>query len=89
MATEIASTISDLGEVTIPEEVRDLLRLRAKDTVIVRIEDGRVSLMPREFTVEETFGSVAPLNRPEDFESMIREVKEEKAERTVRQMRDG
>lgn len=45
--------------------------------------------MPRELTLEETFGSVTPLNRPEDFETMIREVKEDKAQRTVQMLREG
>jgi len=89
MAVEIASPVSDLGQVTIPAEVRDLLRLRANGTVVFRIEDGRVSLVPRELTLEETFGSVTPLNRPEDFEALSRQAKEEKADRTVRKIRAG
>ena len=36
-----------------------------------------------EFTLEETFGSVTPLRRPEDLVELSRLAKEEKAARTL------
>jgi len=37
-------------------------------------------------TLESVFGSVSGRNQPEDFDQMIREVKEERAERLVRKL---
>ena len=42
-----------------------------------------------EFTLESVFGSVQPSARPEDIEALIRDAKEEKAERTIREMNEG
>ena len=79
---EITGRVSARGQVTIPIEVRRLLGVEPSDLVVFRIEDGEVRLVPAEFTLETTFASVMPLQRPEDFEQRIRDAKEEKAERT-------
>ncbi len=38
----IASTVGKRGEVVIPEEIRERLRIRAGNTIIFRVEAGRV-----------------------------------------------
>ena len=40
------------------------------------------------FTLESAYGSVKPSRRPEDFEELIRIAKDEKAEDTVRKLRE-
>lgn len=86
---EYVSTITSKGQTTIPVEVRRLLGIKPRDKIAFRVQDGVVRLMPVEFTLEETFGSVTPLQRPEDFEELSRLAKDEKAARTVREMRQS
>jgi AbrB family looped-hinge helix DNA binding protein len=87
MMREYVTTVTQRGQVTIPAEVRRLLGAKPRDKIAFRVENGTVRLMPVEFTLEETFGSVTPLHRPEDIEELIRLAKDEKAARTVREMR--
>lgn len=83
---EITTTITQRGQVTIPAEIRRLLGLKPKDKVSFTIEDGEVRLAPATFNLVSAYGSVKPSQRPEDFEEASRIAKEEKAEKTVREM---
>lgn len=84
---EITAAITQRGQVTIPVEVQRLLGIKPRGKVTFAIDDGQVKLMPPRFTLETAFGSVEPLNRPEDFEEVIRDAKDEHAQRTVEKMR--
>ncbi len=75
------------GQVTIPVEVRRLLGLKPYDKVTFIIDGTDVRLSPSAFTVETAFGSVTPRQRPEDFEALTRDVKEERVETFMRKMR--
>jgi hypothetical protein len=44
--------------------------------------------MPAAFTIETAFGSVKPINRPENFKELTRIAKEEHAERTMRKLQN-
>jgi hypothetical protein len=46
-----------------------------------------IQLLQPAFTPESVYGSVEPLNRPEDFDAMIREAKEEHTEDALRKLR--
>jgi AbrB family looped-hinge helix DNA binding protein len=85
--TDIATSITAEGQMTIPTEERERLGIGSDDTIVFRIEHGEVKLVPARFTLRSAFGSVEPRHRPEHFEEMIREAKEEKATRTVREMK--
>ena len=86
---QIATTITQLNQVTIPAEVRRLLGLKPKDKVTFTIDDGgRVHLTPSAFSLETAFGSVAPSGRETAaFKQAIRDAKDEKAEDPVRRLR--
>ena len=84
---EIVTTVTQRGQVTIPAEVRRLLGIGARDKVAFKIEDREVRLVPARFTLEQAFGSVKPKSRPEDFQRIEREAKEEHAAKVVRKMR--
>ena len=77
--TETATTVTKRENGTAPEQTRPELEDGVTDEVPLRAE----------LTAEEVFGSVEPLNRPEDFEELIRIAKEERAERLVRKLREG
>lgn len=85
---EIVANITQRGQVTIPAEVQRVLGAEPWGKVAFQIDDGEVRLVPVRFSLESAFGSVTPLNRPEDFEQIARDAREEKVERIVRKMRE-
>jgi AbrB family looped-hinge helix DNA binding protein len=79
MRREIWASVTERGQVTIPAEVRRALGLGKRDKVIFSMEDGVVEVKRPAFTLETAFASIKPLRQPEDWESRIREAKDEKA----------
>ena len=86
---EFTTTITQRGQVTIPAEVRRVLGVKHRDKVAFTIEDGEVRLAPASFTLESAYGSVKPSKKSEDFEEISRAAKDEKAERTVRELSES
>lgn len=86
MMREYVTTITQRGQVTIPAEVRRLLGAKPRDKIAFRVEGDTVRLVPVEFTLEQVFGSVTPLQRPENFDELSRRAKDEKAKQTLREM---
>ncbi len=80
-------SITQRGQVTLPAEIRRLLRLKPRDQVIFEVENDEIRVVRPTMTLEETFGSVTPLSRPEDFKRMTREAWEEKIERDRKKLR--
>ncbi|MGH2460738.1 MAG: AbrB/MazE/SpoVT family DNA-binding domain-containing protein [Chloroflexota bacterium] len=85
---EIVATITQRGQVTVPAEVRRILGLKPRQKVAFTIDDGQVRLVPAGFTLETAYGSVRPLQRPDDFGQIIREAKQERAERAIHKAAD-
>ncbi|MDO8689847.1 MAG: type II toxin-antitoxin system PrlF family antitoxin [Dehalococcoidia bacterium] len=83
---ELLATLTQRSQVTVPAEVRRVLGIGPKDKVTFRIEDHQVTLAPAKFTLETAFGSVKPIQRPEDFDKAVREAMEEHADEVVREM---
>jgi hypothetical protein len=48
------------------------------------VEESRIERAPLSMTLEEVHGSVEPLNRPEDFESIAKIIREEREERWLK-----
>lgn len=86
---EIIATVTQRGQVTIPAEVRRILGTKARDKVAFQIEGDQVRLAPARFTLQTAYGSVEPLQRPEDFKEITRKAKEEHVERMVRKMQQS
>jgi AbrB family looped-hinge helix DNA binding protein len=83
---EFIATITGKGQVTSPVEIRQQLGLSARDKIIFRLGNGnRVEIEPLPMSLEEAYGSVAALNRPEDFEELQRIANEEREERWLNQ----
>lgn len=85
--TQITTTVTKRGQVTVPAQVRRMLGVKPKDKLTFVIEGKKVRLAPAAFTLETTFGSVRPSKRPEDFKRMTQAAKEAKAEETVGKLR--
>lgn len=82
-------TITQRGQVTVPAEVRRRLGVGPKDRLAFVIEDDTlIRLEKAEFTLESAFGSVEPRRKPEDIDEAIRIAKDEKSERTGRELDD-
>lgn len=86
MMREYVTTVTQRGQVTIPAEVRRLLNAKPRSKVAFRVENGTVRLMLVEFTVEQVLGSVKPMRQPEDLEELSRIAKEEKVQRSLREL---
>lgn len=85
----ILASVTDRGQVTIPSEVRRLLGVRARQKIAFEIDGDQVRLVPAGPTLEEVFGAVPPLTDAEDFDRLSRDAWDEKAVRTVEDLRDS
>lgn len=83
---EYIRTVTSKGQVTIPVEIRRLLEVSPGDQVLFRVAEGSVELQPASMTLEDTFGAVAPLRRPEDFAALRETAIEEHARKVVGDM---
>jgi antitoxin PrlF len=82
--TEFIATITSKGQVTIPAKIRKQLGLAARDKIIFRLGKGnRVEIEPLPLHLEEAYGSVASLHRPENFAELQRIAHEEREGRRI------
>ena len=86
---QIVTSMTQRGQVSVPVEVQRLLGLRPRDKVAFVIEDNVVRLVSAREALEAVFGSVKPLSgsNASDFDQQVRLAKEERAERTVKELR--
>jgi AbrB family looped-hinge helix DNA binding protein len=82
------STITQRGQVTLPAEVRRWLGVKPSDQVEFTINDDQVTVKPVTYTLKDVYGAVKPLSQPMDFDTAIRDAKEERAERAMRRLRE-
>lgn len=77
----LTTTISSKGQITIPKEIRDQLKLTEGTKCTVRVVGGRIELFPKTVSVWDLMGSVkSPHDRPATVEEM-----DEAIERHVRE----
>ena len=87
---EFTASTTQRNQVTIPAEVRRTLGLKPRDKVAFTIEDGgEVRLSIATFNLETAFGSVKASAKPEDWDMITRNAKDEKAARTVRELSEA
>ncbi len=86
MLKEHIRRITSKGQVTVPADVRKKLGIKPGETIVFRIREDRVELDRAPMSLEEAFGSVPPLNRPEDFEALGRAAWDEHAGKVVGEM---
>src|SRR5688572_12409020 len=67
---EYIGAVTLKGMVTIPQEVRRHLQIKPQGQVIFRMMDDKVEIKPMPMTLEETYGSVTPINQPENFKQL-------------------
>ncbi len=71
----IGSMITRKGQVTIPKTIRDRLGVREGEKVLFVIRGDDVVLTVVRGTILDLKGSVTPVQRPEDFESIRQSTK--------------
>ncbi len=83
---EYVGSVTQKGMVTIPQGVRRRLNIRPKGKVIFRVVEDTVEIKSMPMTLEETFGSVKPLNRPENFKQLRDVAIEEHVDKVISKM---
>ena len=83
---EFIGTLSGKSMITLPVAVRKVLGVRPKDKVVFKVSDQAVEIKPGPMTLEDTMGSVPALVSPKEWNQMIEEVKEERAERFINKL---
>lgn len=61
------STMTQKGQVTIPQAIRKRLGLRPRDRVEFAVVGDNVVIRPARTRLLDGYGAVAPRTRPEDF----------------------
>jgi len=84
---EYMQTVTVKGQVTIPVELRKMLGVQPNSQVLVSLEAGRVVIKPVSMTLEEAFGSVRPINTPENFKELREIALEDHVEGVLSKMR--
>ena len=84
--TELVTTMTQRGQITVPAEVRRMLGLKPHDKVAFAIDAGDVRLVPVAFTAASAYGSVEPTGETDDVEAQIRQAKRDRTEQTMRSL---
>ena len=67
---EYETTITEKGQVTIPQEIRHLLGLHPRDKVRFEVEGDVVKITRASSKLLQGYGAVTPRNKPEDFQEL-------------------
>lgn len=79
-------SVTSKGQVTIPAEIRKRLGVNPGEQVVFRVLGDRVELAAAPMNLADAFGSVEPLQRPEDFEALREKAMDEHSEKVLREM---
>lgn len=83
LMVEGQATVTKRGQITIPASVRRFLRIGPYDKVVFGLDpDGRIQIAPATTALESAYGSVTPITRPENFETIAEIAKDDKVERS-------
>jgi len=67
---EFESTVTEKGQVTIPQGIRRLIGLHPHDRVSFEVEGEVVKIRRVSSKLLQGFGAVTPKNKPEDFQKL-------------------
>jgi AbrB family looped-hinge helix DNA binding protein len=80
------SRMTSKGQVTIPAEIRDQLGLMPRDSVQFALEGKRIIVEPIKSELLKVYGSIKPVNRPEDFRAIREEFEQSLADDAMSRM---
>jgi AbrB family looped-hinge helix DNA binding protein len=81
--SELVSSVSPKGQITVPVEVRRLLGIKPKDKVTFRVEGTRVEITAQGGRLDESYMAIPPLKRRRGWKEIERDVSEEQALRVA------
>ncbi len=67
---EFETTVTEKGQVTIPQEIRRMMGLRPHDKVAFEVEGDVVRIRRASSKLLQGYGAVTPRKRPEDFKEL-------------------
>ena len=79
----LETTLTQKGQVTIPQEIRAHLGLKPRDKVIFELEGEAAKIKKAPSKVLRWYGAVTPKEKPEDFQKVRAEFEEAVAEEAV------
>jgi len=74
------------SQITLPKQVREFLGVKPGEQITFVIEDNSVKIMPVKSKLEENFGKVKPIQKPEDFKQIREFVEKEIAEESMKEI---
>ncbi|HLH60208.1 MAG TPA: AbrB/MazE/SpoVT family DNA-binding domain-containing protein [Ktedonobacteraceae bacterium] len=77
------TSVTEKGQVTIPQEIRRIMGLQPHDKVRFEVDGETIKISRAPSKLLELFGSVTPINRPEDFQKMREEFEKGVAEEVI------
>lgn len=80
---ELETTVTQKGQVTIPQEIRTKLGIKPKDRVRFELEGEMVKLRLAQSRLLAGYGAVTPRQRPEDWDKVREEVERAIAEEAL------
>lgn len=83
---EYIGSVTAKGMITIPQEVRRLHKIKPNGKVVIRVSQDTIEVKPMPMTLEEAYGSVTPINRPENFQQLRDMAVEEHVEKVISKM---
>ena len=67
---EVETTLTEKGQVTIPQEIRHHPGLRPGDKVRFEVDGEAVKIMHASSKLLQGFGAVKPIQKPENFQKL-------------------
>ncbi len=80
---EFETTLTEKGQVTIPQEVRRIIGLQPRDRVRFTVVGDVVTIKRASSKLLRGYGAVSPKKRPEDFRQVREDVEKGVAEDVV------
>lgn len=74
------------SQITLPKQVREFLGVKPGEEITFVIEDDTVKIMPVKSKLEENFGKVKPIQKPEDFKQIREFVEKEIADESMKEI---
>ena len=75
------------SQITLPKQVREFLGVKPGEQITFVIEDNSVKIIPVKSKLEENFGKVKPIQKPEDFKQIREFVEKEIAEESMKEIK--
>lgn len=77
---EFETSVTEKGQVTIPQEIRRIMGLQPRDKVRFEVDGDVIKISRASSKLLQWFGSVTPRNKPEDFQKIRKEFEKGVAE---------